>query len=67
MSTITIEIENADSIQLDLADLLCWWDGFKAGIKSESGFGNYPIADNGVQAAKILHCRIKDALNNLKQ
>ena len=68
MSTVTIEIENAESVTQDLADLFCWWEGFKMGLKLADPYGsdNSPVASNGVEAARQLRIKIGDAINAIK-
>lgn len=65
MSKVTIEIENAESVVLDLADLFCWWEGFKMGLKLGDPYGREitPVASNGVEAARKLYFAIGDAIN----
>lgn len=63
---VTIQIDQADNVASDLADLLCWWEGFKIGLKS-AGVDHFIVAENGIEAARNLNVKIKDALKNIKQ
>ena len=63
---VNIDIEQADNVASDLADLLCWWEGFKIGLKS-AGVDHFIVAENGIEAARNLNVKIKDALKNLKK
>lgn len=58
---VTIEIDNAENVSSDLADLLCWWQGFKYGLRLD-GTDEKPVAENGVEAARQLNLKIKDQL-----
>jgi hypothetical protein len=55
---ITIEIDDAESVAHDLADLLCWWDGMEFGMRL-ADFSDRPVAKNGVEAAR----RLKESMN----
>lgn len=61
-NTIKIEIDNAESVSNDLSDLLCWWEGFKIGLKVGNDSSHFMVAENGVEAARSLNIKIKDQL-----
>lgn len=69
MSAVTIEIKDAEAVAHDLADLICWWEGFKAGLKLGDPYGSdiNPVANNGVEAARRLRSLINYALNDQKK
>lgn len=69
MSTVNIEIENAESFAHDIADLTCWWEGFRMGLKLADPYVSdiNPVAINGVEAARRLRSLINDALNAKKK
>lgn len=59
----TIHLEDAESLQDDLSDLLCWWQGFRAAARLHSEYPEYLApAQNGIDAARKLNQKIKDAL-----
>jgi hypothetical protein len=61
--SVTIEINNAQKVCDDLADLLCWWSGFKIGMKINSENCEFIIAEHGIEAAKDLKIKISDRLS----
>jgi len=63
MNTITITIENPEKIVHDLADLLCWWQGYKCGLKAAGPYTDTEfVADNGIEAARKLSEKIKEII-----
>lgn len=64
--SVTIEIDNPESVSHDISDFLCWWEGFKIGLKT-SGIDHFMVAENGIKAALDLHLKIGDAIRNTKQ
>lgn len=60
---ISIEIEDAERFRDELADLLCWWEGFKMGLKVNPDSSQYIIADNGIDKVKELNIKIKDKIH----
>jgi hypothetical protein len=59
---ITLSISDAEVVRDNLADLLCWWQGFKAGMKA-SGNEDHYIAENGIEAARDLRLKIGDEIS----
>lgn len=57
-----ITIENAEKVCHDISDLLCWWEGFKMGLKINSESTDYIIAQNGINAIRELNINIKSKL-----
>lgn len=66
MSKITIEIDKAETVSHNLADLLCWWEGFKMGLKAGDNTDHFMIAENGIEAARDLNCKIRDQINKIQ-
>lgn len=62
---VTIEIDQADNVSSDLADLLCWWQGFKLGLRFD-GTDEKLVADNGIEAAREINLKIRDQLRKLQ-
>ena len=60
---VTITVPNAFNLSQDLADLLCWWQGFKAGRKLENDCADSFEAENGVNAARKINILLKKELN----
>lgn len=59
--TIQIEIDNPQQVAHNLADLACWWEGFKVG-RQTTGNDNFIIAENGVDEARNLKEKIDRAI-----
>ena len=59
---VTIEIDDAQSTIDKLADLTCWWDGFKIGLKASNNDPDI-IADRGIIAIKDLMDKLKYAIH----
>jgi len=60
---ITIEIEEPRQAHDNLADLLCWWQGYMAGLKAAAPYTDTNfVADNGIATARIILNKIKAAL-----
>lgn len=66
---MTIEIENAHNVSAQLSDLLCWWEGFKMGLKASGENPGYIVAENGIETARELNIQIQQRLTteDLKQ
>lgn len=62
---VTIEIDQADNVSSDLADLLYWWQGFKLGLRFD-GTDEKLVADNGIEAAREINLKIRDQLRKLQ-
>lgn len=60
--SINIQLNNADSISHDIADLLCWWEGFKMGLKLSDN-DHFIVAENGIERIKTINIKIKEQLN----
>lgn len=66
---IIIEIEDGELARDNLADLLCWWNGFRTGIRLNSldDFHDHKIAEDGIEMTRDLIIKIKDAINLLDE
>jgi hypothetical protein len=62
--TISLSKKYAEKFSYDIADVLCWWQGFKAGIKQGEDFGEdyTSICNDGIKAIREINIRIKDEL-----
>lgn len=64
--TLIIKIENAEEVSDQLADLACWWSGYRAGLKmsdrEESMIPFLKSPERGMEAVKLLKCAIEDQL-----
>ncbi len=65
MDVVNIQIDKAKHVTEDIADLLCWWEGFKMGLKTSDN-DHFIIAQNGIDAIRQLNLKIKDELNKIK-
>jgi hypothetical protein len=63
---VVITIFDAETAASDLADLLCWWEGYKMGLKA-GGVEHFIIAENGIEAARKINVDIKDQLRKSTQ
>lgn len=62
---VTISIDDAENVSSNLADLLCWWQGFKTGLKidkDEFSKVDYSVAENGIKELQELNIKIKKQL-----
>lgn len=54
--TIEIPIEQAEQWRFRLADLTCWWQGFKTGIRTVEEFQNVTtIPDSGIRVIRDIN------------
>lgn len=55
--------EEARKLSHDLSNMLCWWQGFRAGIRTIDEFSSIiGVADNGIKAAQTLNEKIKSKI-----
>jgi len=54
----TVPIPNAELFSHNLSDLLCWWEGFKFGLKI-SGTDHFIVAEYGIEAIRKLNEQVK--------
>lgn len=60
---ITIELDKKQAEQMiyDIADVLCWWQGFQAGCQMGEDYNNYhSICSHGIEAIRRLNIKLKD-------
>ena len=67
-NALTITIENPENVTSDLADLLCWYEGFRLGLSIGSNSEiPEPVAWNGIEAARKLNLLIKNEINRIQK
>lgn len=59
--SITISITNAELLSANFSDLLCWWEGFKMGLKL-AGIDGAIVADNGIESLQKLNGNLKQEI-----
>ena len=64
MKDVVITIKDAEKVSHNIADLLCWWQGFNTAMKMNDEYFN-PIALNGIDEVRELNILIKDKLREL--
>lgn len=65
---ITIEIPDAEHTSDKLSDILCWWNGYKMGLKTH---GELPVeivnAQDGMETVLDLAITIKTEIARIKK
>lgn len=63
---ITIEIDNAESVYENLADILCFWRGFDIGLKLKDETG-HEICNPAIENIRQLRIKMSDQIIRTKQ
>lgn len=66
--TLTISRREAEAIRHNIADLMCWWRGFKTGYEVKGGYTeNLDFPQSGVDSSELLKRWIERELQRLPE